>query len=167
MSFGGDAGEFAARCGVHSRTRSRSSVEAAGVARDVIGVVQVLADDDVHHGERQRGVAAGIDEEMLVGGRAGAVAVRIDGVELRAVAPRFHDERPQVDVGAENVGAPGDDQLGVAELLGLGAVADAQRFVMPAMPAVEQMVRSRRDAPRRWKKRRSMPEPLSRPMVPA
>ena len=54
--------------------------------------------------------------------------LRVDGVELRAVAPRLHDERPQVDVGAENVRAPGEDQLRVAELLGLGAVAHAQRL---------------------------------------
>ena len=59
------------------------------------------------------------------------------------------DERPQVDVGAENVRAPGEDQLGVAELLGLGAVAHAQRLRHPAPPAEEQMVRSSRDAPRR------------------
>ncbi len=76
--------------------------------------------------------------------------LRVDGVELRAVAPRFHDERPQVDVGAENVRAPGDDQLRVAELLRLGAVAHAERLrSCPTTPADEQMVRSSRDAPRR------------------
>ena len=80
----------------------------------------------MHHAERERGVAAGMDEEVLVGELAGAVAMRIDGVELCAVAPRFHDERPQMDVGAENIRAPGEDQLGVAELLGLGAVAEAE-----------------------------------------
>ena len=90
--------------------------------------MQPFADDDVHHGERQRDIAARIDEEVLVAGRAGAIAVRVDGVELRAVAPRFHDERPEVDVGAEDVRAPGEDQLGVAELLGLGAVAHAERL---------------------------------------
>ena len=70
----------------------------------------------------------GLMKKCLSASRAGAVAVRVDGVELRAVAPRFHDERPQVHVGAEDVGAPGEDQLRVAELLGLGAVADAQRL---------------------------------------
>ncbi len=69
----------------------------------------------------------GLMKIVVVGGRAGAVAVRIDDVKLRAVAPRLDDERPQVHVGAEDVGAPGDDQLGVAELLGLGAVAEAER----------------------------------------
>ncbi len=90
--------------------------------------MQVFADDDVHHGERQRGIAARVDEEVLVRGGSGAVAVRIDDVELRAVAPRFDDERPEMDVRAEDVRAPGDDQLRVAELLGLGAVADAERL---------------------------------------
>ena len=109
----------------------------------------------------------GLMKKCLSRCRAGAVAVRIDGVELRAVAPRLHDERPQVHVGAENVGAPGQDQLRVAELLGLGAVAHAQRLGQARHAGGEQMVRSSREAPRRWKKRRSMPEPLSSPMVPA
>ena len=118
----------AARCGRPVADALAQAVEAFGVAGDVIGVVEAFADDDVHHGQRQRGIAAGIDEEVVVGGRAGAVAVRIDGVELRAVAARFHDERPEMDVGAEDVGAPGQDQPGVAELLGLGAVAHAERL---------------------------------------
>ena len=40
--------------------------------------------------ERQRRVAARVDEVMLVAGRAGAIAVRVDGVQLGAVAPRLH-----------------------------------------------------------------------------
>src|SRR6202011_5143197 len=77
--------------------------------------------------ERERGIAAGVNEEMLVGRGAGAVAVRVDGVELGAIASRFHDEGPEMHVGAEDVRAPGENQLRVAELLGLGAVAEAQR----------------------------------------
>ena len=52
---------------------------------------------------------------------------------LAPVAPRLHDERPQVHVGAENVGAPGQNQPRVAELLRLGAVAQAQRFGEPRL----------------------------------
>ena len=140
----------AARSGGYSWTRAASSSKPVGVALDVIGVVQLLADDHVHHAQRQRRVAAGIDEEMLVGGTRRCGCARIDSIEFRAVAPRFHDERPQVHVGAEDVGAPGDDQLRMAELLGLGAVPEAERIAMrPAPPAAEQMVRSSRDAPRR------------------
>ncbi len=70
----------------------------------------------------------GLMKICLSAAAAGAVTVRIDDVEFGAVAPRFHDERPQVDVGSENIRAPGDDELGVPELLRLGAVADAERF---------------------------------------
>src|SRR5579862_96945 len=54
--------------------------------------------------------------------------MRIDSIEPRAVAPRLDDEGPQMYVSAKHVRAPGDDQLGMAELLGLGAVAVAQRL---------------------------------------
>ena len=72
-----------------------------------------------------------------------------------------------MNVGAVNVRGPGDDQLGVAELLRLRAVANAEGRRQARAAGGRQMVRSSRDAPRRWKKRRSMPEPLSSPMVPA
>jgi len=38
---------------------------------------------------------------------------------------------------------------------------------IPTVPAIEQIVRSSRDAPSSWKKRRSMPAPFRNPMVPA
>src|SRR5882724_8221188 len=53
----------------------------------------------------------------------GAVAMRIDYVEARAMAAGFHDEGPEMDVGGEDIGAPGDDEAGMGELFGLGAVA--------------------------------------------
>src|ERR1035441_10514357 len=65
---------------------------------------------------------------MLVAGRAGAVAVRVDGVHLRPMAPGFHDEGPQVDIGAENVRAPRQDQLRMPKLLRLRSVTHAQRL---------------------------------------
>jgi len=38
---------------------------------------------------------------------------------------------------------------------------------IPTVPAMEQIVRSSFDAPRRWKNRRSIEEPWMRPIVPA
>ena len=38
---------------------------------------------------------------------------------------------------------------------------------IPTVPAIEQMVRSSFDAPSRWKNRRSIDEPWTRPIVPA
>ncbi len=99
--FRGDAGEFRRALRRPLADALAQLVEAFGVVRHVVRVVQALADDDVHHGQRQRRIAARIDEEVLVRRRAGAVAVRIDDVKLRAVAPRLHDERPEMDVRAE------------------------------------------------------------------
>ena len=70
-----------------------------------------------------------MDREVTVGEFAGAVLEGVDGVKLRALASRFDDERPEVDVGAENVGAPRDDQLRVAELFGFRGVAVARRVI--------------------------------------
>ena len=121
-----DAGERGGALGRIFFDARREFGEPGGVLCDVIRIVKLFADDDVHHAQRQRGVAARIDEEMLVGRRARAIAAGIDGVEPGAVAARLHDEGPQMHVGAEDVRAPGDDQLGVPELLGFGAVAKAQ-----------------------------------------
>ena len=55
-------------------------------------------------------LAARVNEEMPVGRRSCTVAPGINGVELSPLAPRFHDERPEVHVGTENIGAPGQDQ---------------------------------------------------------
>ena len=65
---------------------------------------------------------------MLVGGCAGTVAARIDGIEFGAIAARLHDKRPEMHVGAEDIGAPGQDQAGMAELFGLGAETNAEGF---------------------------------------
>ena len=158
----------AARCGRPFADAFFQVRRSRACAVDVVAVFETFRSDHVHHGEGERGVGAGADGVVAVGELAGAVLVRIDGVEPRAVAARFDDEGPEMDVGAEDVGAPGEDQFGVAELLGLDAVAEAEGVGQArGRPAEEQMVRSSRDAPRRWKKRRSMPEPLSSPMVPA
>jgi len=46
---------------------------------------------------------------------------RIDHDQLRARPPGLFDEGPQVHVCSVDVGAPGKDVAGLAELLGLGA----------------------------------------------
>ena len=117
-----------ARCGVHWRTRSFSSSTPSVCCSDVIAVFQAFGQDDVHHGERERGVGPGADRVVAIREFAGAILVRIDGIEPCPVAPGFDDEGPEMDVGAEDIGSPGDDQFRVPELFGLDAVADAQRI---------------------------------------
>ena len=98
MSVGGDAGQRGHPLGRIVQDALAQRIETVGVPVDVIGVVQLLADDHVHQAQRQRQIAAWIDGEMLVGQRRGARADGIDHHQLRAIAPRLHDERPQVNV---------------------------------------------------------------------
>ncbi len=94
-------------------------------------VVKILVDDHVHHPERQRHIGSGIDGNVPVGTLRRPRAVWIDYHQLAARAPRLFDERPQVNVVAVDVGAPRDDQLGKAELLGLGAHLDSVHRLDP------------------------------------
>ena len=99
-------------------------LQTAGVRSHVLRVVQAVADDHVHQPQRQRQIAPREDAEHFVGGASGAVGQRVDHIELRPAPPRLHNERPVVDVGAQDVRAPRDDQLRVDNLLGLAAVAE-------------------------------------------
>jgi hypothetical protein len=96
-------------------------IEAAGPASDVVLIVEVVADDDVHHAKRERGVGAGIDGDVPVRGASGAGGVGVDDDELCAIAPRFFDEGPEMDVVAVDVCGPGDDELRLREGFGIGA----------------------------------------------
>src|SRR5260370_32187511 len=57
---------------------------------------------------------------------SGASANRIDSVEPGAMAPRLHDEGPEMHAGRENVCAPGNDEFRVTELFGFGPVLETE-----------------------------------------
>ena len=95
-------------------------IEAGGPARDVILIEEAVANDDVHHSEREGGIGTGIDGDVPVGGARGARGVGVDDDEPGAIAARFFNEGPEVDVVAVNVGRPGEDQLRVRESFGVG-----------------------------------------------
>jgi hypothetical protein len=84
---------------------------------EIACVLQAIAEDDMHHGEREHAVGAGADGEMLVGQCGGARAVGIDHDQPRALAPRLFDERPQMHVGAVDIRAPRNHQPGVGKVL--------------------------------------------------
>ena len=71
---------------------------------------------------------------MEVGAIGGAGPQRVDHHERRAVASRLLDERPQVSVGDEGVGAPHHDETGGGEVLGIEPVASSDREVDPLPP---------------------------------
>ena len=56
--------------------------------------------------------------------------IGVDGHEARAAPARLLDERPEVDVGADDVGAPGHDEARVHD--GLGVEADATCRAWPS-----------------------------------
>ena len=78
----------ATRSGVYSGKPLLQFVEAVGITRDVVGIVQAFAHNDMHQSERQRDVGAGIDGDMPIGDARRACAVRIDHHQLSAVACR-------------------------------------------------------------------------------
>ena len=118
----GPAGDFFGRILLGA---SLQVFEAHGVARDVIGVKKIFADDDVHHAQGERGIGAGIDGQIPVGALRGARAVRVDDDQLRAFAASFFDEGPEMNVVAVNVRGPGDDVARMRKLFRLGAEFDA------------------------------------------
>ena len=124
-------------------------VETGRVTFDVIDIVQILSDQHVHHPQRQRRVAARVDEKMLVGELPRPVAMWIDDVKLRPIAARFHNKRPQVHIRTQNVRAPRQDQLRVAKLLGLGGepVPERRRQRRAAGGRADRAVESRRAQP--------------------
>ena len=162
-----DAGQRRNALGMIGADALAQFLKTVGVTGDVIRIMQFFADDDVHQAQREREIAAGINPQMTIGQRRGARPDRIDHPQFRAVASRLDDEGPQVNVGPVNIRAPRRRSTSRGGIVPARFRSGNPRGRQsPPLPADEQMVRSRRDAPRRWKNRRSMPLPLSNPMVP-
>lgn len=92
------------------------------------------------------------------------VANGIDNVKLCAVPPRLHNEWPEMHVRAEHICPQARISLERENCSGSVPSAMPCEAAKAAGPADEQMVRSSRDAPNRWKKRRSIPDPFSSPI---
>ena len=101
-------------------------VEPAGVAVDVLAIDQLVAHDDVHHGEGEGHVGSGSDLDEPVGfvGRDGTN--RVDHDDLGAVGASFLDERPQVTIGQTSVRSPQDDVLRVLHVERIGGERRAE-----------------------------------------
>ena len=105
---------------------------AVDVALDVVVVEPVVDDELVHHGERERAVAARQEGDVLVAllGRVGAA--RVDADQLRAGALGLLRVAPEVQVRGDRVAAPDDDQPALGVVLDvhadLGAVGRGERL---------------------------------------
>ena len=95
---------------------------------EVVAVAEPVAHQYVHHAERQRRVGADANRQMPVGALRRLAAPRLDDDEGHAGPAHLVGERPEMDIGGDEIGAPGDDQIAVDHRLGIGAAdrADGQ-----------------------------------------
>ncbi len=97
-------------------------------------VFETFIQNHVHQAQCQRRVSPWTNGDVPVSHGRSTRAVRIDDDQARAVAPRFLNERPQVNVVAVNVRAPSKDELRQPHILCRRAVLLAVDQV-PRLPA--------------------------------
>ena len=103
-------------------------VEAQRVLGDVVAVGELVAHQDVHDAERQGGIGADADRQIEVGRLGAARAARIDHHDRHAaLLPLLLGQRPEMHVGGGEVRAPRDHQVGMDDILGIGAADGADR----------------------------------------
>ena len=102
------------------------AIPAQGVAVDVIGVEPVVHDQFVHQGQRQRGIGAGSDGDVLVTLFGRFSAPWVDADQLGALAFGLLGDAPEMQVAADRVAAPNHDEFGFGKKLDLHAHLVAQ-----------------------------------------
>ena len=113
-----------------------------GVAVEVVLVLEPVAEDHVHHAEGEGGVGPGVEGQVPVGMLRRPRPVGIHGDEPGAAPASLLDEGPEVHVGAHDVGAPGHDEAGVHDGLGIEPEALPHRGLEARSPG------ARADGPR-------------------
>ena len=98
-----------------------------GVLRHVVVIHEAVANHDVHHRQRQRRIARGLDLDVPVGGFRGAGPDRIDDHDLRPAALGFEHQRPEVEIGDDRVRPPQHDEPAVDHLFRVDARAATNR----------------------------------------
>ncbi len=101
--------------------------EPVAVLRNILGVLPTLAQNDVDQAKSKSEIRTWVDNEVTVRQFRRSGPYRIDDEEFCAFAPSFHNEGPEMDVGVQDVCAPGDNQLRIRELFGLRTEPDALR----------------------------------------
>ena len=88
-----------------------------GVAREIVAVGEALLQQDMHHRQRQRAVAARPQDQRNVGRLDRRRAVDIDHRELgTALLARLGDVGHRIDLGRDGIAAPHNDQVGLCHL---------------------------------------------------
>lgn len=157
---------LAARSGGHCSARSRSGSQPS-VAGDVVVVQPVVRDQLVHQRQCQRRVGAGAQGNVLVAFVGRLALAGVNAHQLGAIALGLLGIAPEVQVAADGVAAPDDDELRFGKNSTFMPTLPPRVCTKASAPADAQMVRSSCEAPSLWKKRRSMLSPCTMPMVPA
>ena len=97
------------------------TVEPVRVGCGPLAVFQAVSQDHVHQPERERRVGARVRRKVPVREPRRARLIRVNDDQPRPGAPRLLNLRPQVNIIAVDVRAPGQDQPRVMEVLGVGA----------------------------------------------
>jgi len=95
----------AARSGDHCNARAAHLVPAQRVLRQVVVVQPVVLNQLVHERQRQRGVGAGQQGDVLVAFLGGFAAARIDADQLGAAPLGLLRIAPEVQVAGNRVAA--------------------------------------------------------------
>ena len=103
-------------------------VPAERMALDIVMVQPVVGDQLVHQRQRQRGVGSRQQRDMFVAFLGGFGPARVDADQLRAAAPGLLGIAPEMQVAADRVAAPDDDEPRLGEKLDPHADLGAQRL---------------------------------------
>ena len=111
-------------------------VESQRMTGDVVAIGMAVAHEDVHDAQREGGIGADADRQIEIRCLGAARAARIDDDDLdAALLALFLGQRPEVHVGRGQIGAPGDDEIGVHDRFGIGAADRADRDVPRGLAA--------------------------------
>ena len=92
-----------------------------GVAIEIIPIRLAVAEQAMHHRQRERAVGAGLDQHREIRLLHRAVHVDIDRDDLRAALfARAHRMRHHVDLRVDRIGAPDHDQIGFRHFARIG-----------------------------------------------
>ena len=104
-------------------------VETDRVRNHVLAIDEPVARQDVHDTERQGRVGADPDLQMPVGELRGAALARVDDDDWHAALLRHLGLGPEMHIGGDEVGTPGDYQVAIFDRLGVSAADGPDRHV--------------------------------------
>ena len=100
-----------------------------GVGAEPGLVVQPFGEEDMHQAQGEGAIGGGTRADVLVGADGGQGAARVDDDDVGAVALGLAQERHPVGRGAGGIVAPDEDELALADSIGVGREASSEREV--------------------------------------